>query len=439
MSGDLYRAFWRWHFYAGLLTLPFLAWLAATGSIYLFKDEIEHAVYHDLIVRADDQPALPVSQIIAATERETGGVVTQVMVPASTDETWRLRVEVGDKALTSFVDPGTARLAGSTPEGGVMKTVHDLHSLAITGTLGNALIEVAAGWGIVLIVTGIVLWWPSGRNPALALRGKPRQRLFWRDLHASIGAIGGAIILFLAMTGMPWSVFWGANVQRIVAEQGYGRPPSPGPKPWERHRKGAGHHSGAAQARVKALPWTMQAATMPHGSGHRDIGVDQATAVASSRGIRPPFSIALPQDHGDPYSISRIAKRADDARVLYLDAGSGKVLQDVSFGDFGKGAQLIEWGIATHQGQQYGNANRWVMLAGCVALLMLCLSAPVLWWKRRPSGHLAAPPRPKNARNAKPATIIAAAIGAIFPLTGVSMLVALFVDRTVFLRRATIS
>lgn len=24
-SADLYRAFWRWHFYAGLLVLPFLA------------------------------------------------------------------------------------------------------------------------------------------------------------------------------------------------------------------------------------------------------------------------------------------------------------------------------------------------------------------------------------------------------------------------------
>jgi uncharacterized iron-regulated membrane protein len=27
------RAFWRWHFYAGILCIPFILWLAATGSI----------------------------------------------------------------------------------------------------------------------------------------------------------------------------------------------------------------------------------------------------------------------------------------------------------------------------------------------------------------------------------------------------------------------
>jgi len=35
MNVSLYRAVWRWHFYAGLLILPVLAWMAATGALYL--------------------------------------------------------------------------------------------------------------------------------------------------------------------------------------------------------------------------------------------------------------------------------------------------------------------------------------------------------------------------------------------------------------------
>ncbi|RYY51963.1 MAG: PepSY domain-containing protein, partial [Comamonadaceae bacterium] len=31
----LYRRVWRWHFYAGLVCLPFLALLALTGALYL--------------------------------------------------------------------------------------------------------------------------------------------------------------------------------------------------------------------------------------------------------------------------------------------------------------------------------------------------------------------------------------------------------------------
>ena len=44
MSGA-YRAVWRWHFYAGLLVLPVLCLMALTGGLYLFKDEIDAAVY----------------------------------------------------------------------------------------------------------------------------------------------------------------------------------------------------------------------------------------------------------------------------------------------------------------------------------------------------------------------------------------------------------
>ena len=36
-----YNAVWRWHFYAGLFCIPFVIWLALTGSIYLWRPQIE--------------------------------------------------------------------------------------------------------------------------------------------------------------------------------------------------------------------------------------------------------------------------------------------------------------------------------------------------------------------------------------------------------------
>ena len=47
----LYRTIWRWHFYAGLLVLPFIFFLSITGSIYLFKPQIdrwEESAWHGL-------------------------------------------------------------------------------------------------------------------------------------------------------------------------------------------------------------------------------------------------------------------------------------------------------------------------------------------------------------------------------------------------------
>jgi uncharacterized iron-regulated membrane protein len=36
-----YRTIWRWHFYAGLFSIPLILWLSVTGSIYLFRPQIE--------------------------------------------------------------------------------------------------------------------------------------------------------------------------------------------------------------------------------------------------------------------------------------------------------------------------------------------------------------------------------------------------------------
>lgn len=429
MSDNRYRAFWRWHFYAGVLVLPFMAWLAITGGLYLFKPEIERAIYGSWVTLDAPATALPVSRLIADTERQAQGEVTQIEVPSSPTESWRMRVESGDAVRTAFVDPASGALLGTTSEGGIMKTVRDLHSLAITAPIGNALIEIAAGFAIILVVTGIVLWWPRDGRPVLALRRPVGRRRFWRDFHASTGILAAAIILFLAVTGMPWSVVWGANVQRWVGEQGLGRPKAPGPQPWERAHK---HQAG--EARAAALPWSLQQAAMPHALGLSDVGVDRAVAIATQKGLAPPFTIMLPLAPSEPYSISSVARRVQDVRAIYVDPSSGRVLQDAKYAQFGKGAQAIEWGIATHQGQQYGEPNRWLMLAGCLSLLALAISSPVMWWKRRNQGKLQTPPRPTSASVATTATATVIFLGLIYPLTGATALLIWLFDQNLLPR-----
>ncbi len=48
-----YRAVWRWHFYAGLVCIPFLIVLSITGAIYLFRPQVEAWIdrpYDSLVV-----------------------------------------------------------------------------------------------------------------------------------------------------------------------------------------------------------------------------------------------------------------------------------------------------------------------------------------------------------------------------------------------------
>lgn len=404
----LYRAVWRWHLVAGLLVLPFLAWLAVTGALYLYKPEIERAVYADWL-RVEARPALPLAEMVPRVAAQTGGRVTQVTRPALR-ESWRMTVALPDGTRrTAFVDPGDARVLGTTRAGGVMGVVRELHSLAITGPVGDALIEIAAGWTIVLVLTGVWLW---TSRPAFGARGPVRGRRFWRDLHASTGIVAGAVVLFLAVTGMPWSGVWGRGLEGLIAAGGAGRPAAP--------VAGHGQHDAAA-----TLPWSMRHQQVPIG-GTGDIGPDRAVAAARAQGIGDVWTLSLPASAGAPYLVSAPIVRADDARAVYIDAGSGRVLQDARYRDFGGGAQAVEWGIAVHQGQQYGEINRLVMLGGCIAILLLVVSAPVMWVKRRPRG-LGLPP----GRSGRGLAMLMAGAGLLFPLTGLTMLAALAAGRLV--------
>lgn len=426
-----YRAVWRWHFYAGLLVLPFLMLMALTGGLYLFKTEIDGLAYRSLShVEARAQTTSP-DRWVAAAEAVTGGKVANVLVPVRADEAARLTVRLPDGSKrTAFVDPHDARLLGVTPFGGVMETVKRLHSLVLVGSWANYVIEIVAGWAIILVATGIFMWWPRGRQVGVVtLRATdPKRRPFWRDLHAVTGLYAGAVIAFLAVTGMPWSAFWGDQYMAYVKEHGLGRPKPPA---------GAFAHAEHQDAPV-GVGWTMEGMVM-HGDHLMPAPVPARLSsvidAADSRELARPYTVSIPTDPTVAWTAARVVDRVEDTRILYIQPGTGTVQADVAYGQFGVGAKAFEWGIAVHEGRQYGWINRYVMLGGCIAIWLLAISGIVMWWKRRPprlaKGRLGAPEAPADPRTRAAVLGIVLPLSILFPLTGLSLVVALLADVTV--------
>jgi uncharacterized iron-regulated membrane protein len=426
-ASTLYRAVWRWHFIAGLLTLPFLLLLAVTGGIYLFKDEIDRFVHRDLLVVAPAAVTLSPEALAARALAVHPGTLATFVMPAAPDASAEVRIiKAGGEKLSVYVDPHDGRVLGAIPtEEKLMEVVRKLHSLAYFGTLANHLIELAAGWTIVLVVSGIYLWWPrGGSGGVVTLRGRPPQRLFWRDLHAVTGAFAGALVLFLAVSGMPWSVFWGAEVQRIAGEAGLGYPKGV----WDQVPTSAVPH----QHGVSKAPWTLGQAPMPVSAtpeaGAMPIGLDRAVAIFSARGFAPGFAVDLPAAPDGVYSATVFPDDLARQQVAHLDQYSGKVLLDVHVADYGAVARAVEWGVNVHLGQEYGLANQLAMLCACLAMLALVVSSAVMWWKRRPAHALGVPAVPANLRVGKGAALIAVTLGAIYPLVGASMVLMVLVE-----------
>ena len=443
-AGPLYRAVWRWHFIAGLLILPVLVMLAITGALYLFKPELDHLAYRAL----QDVPArvaMPASSstVVAKAEAALRGKVLQLTPSDRPDQAVRLLVRAGDgKALTAFADPYDGHLIGATPYGGIMQLVRKIHSLQKFGFWASTIVEIAAGWAIVMVGTGVFLWWPRGRGGGgVTIRGAPGQRVFWRDLHAITGLFSAAVILFLAVTGMPWSMFWGDHVQKWVTEANLYEPAAPAKitPSWMLTMDMPGMAMPARSTTSEAKPdrpWALEKAPapmsmpmpMPMAEGPK-FGLDEAMARFERLGLKRPFTVTLPEGPQGAYVGDYRPDRVEDSRTLYLDQYSGRVLGDVGFSNWGAGAKAIEWGIAVHQGQEYGPFNRYLMLAGCIAILLLAVSAIAMWWKRRPQGALGLPPAPSGRAAARAVVSVVAFVGLIYPLVGLSILVALLLER----------
>ncbi|XDF35055.1 PepSY domain-containing protein [Paracidovorax avenae] len=446
-AGSLYRAVWRWHFYAGLLVLPFLAWLAVTGGAFLFQGEIDGWVHRDLLRVAQPVPpgaARPPSALVAAALAVQPGQWFRYTPAAGPGDSANVGIATADgRRVAVYVDPGSARVLGQLPERGTLSwQIRRLHSLKVIGPVARGVIEMAAGWAVVLVATGLYLWWPRGRRGGVVtVRGRPAERVFWRDLHAVLGLGVGAILAFLALTGMPWSVFWGAQVNAWANGSHWGYP--------------AGVRvqlpmSAVPVADTLAVPWSLQQARVPvasagehagHGAGADasaagpqpvpalpPIGLDAAMAVFTRLGLAPGFGVAAPQGAGGVYTASAYPADLGRQRVVHLDQYSGRPLLDMGYADYGPVARGLEWGINVHLGQQYGVANQIVLAVACAGIVLLCVAGAVAWWKRRPAGGLGVPPLPAQPRALWVVAGMMAVAGVLLPLLGLSLLCMLAVD-----------
>ncbi|WP_102958815.1 PepSY-associated TM helix domain-containing protein [Mangrovicella endophytica] len=432
---DTYRAIWRWHFYAGLIAVPFMILLAVTGSLYLFKDEIDDTAfaYRNLVAETSTTP-LPPSELVArGLKAVPGSTLSAYREPADAAGSARIALTKDGETVYAFVDPYSGRVLDTVEKRQEFnEVVRKIHSLEYFGPYANRLIEAIAGFAIILVASGLYLWWPRRQTGGIVfVRGTPSKRVFWRDIHAVTGAFAGLFIAFLAFTGLPWSSVWGSKLTELTVATGTGYPAAL----WDSVPVSGEH----ASHKMETVGWTMEASPMPMSQdmpmAHEmpaappsPIGLDRAVAIARERGMAPRFEVTVPGDDKGVYSAAVFPHDLARARTIHIDQYSGEPLVDISYADYGAAAKAIELGINIHMGQEFGLANQLLMLATCLAIILASVSAVVMWLKRRPSGRIGVPPYPTSRRVYVGLWMLAIICGVLFPLSGFLILAMLAVD-----------
>jgi len=395
-----YNLIWRWHFYAGLIVLPVVLTLAVTGSLYLFQQEIENELYRDyLYLQSPYQGVVDHDAVIAAAKKSVNAYFVQSYQPSTTaNESAQVIVTTRDQqAFHVFVNPGTLAIQGTQNEAWrLMNIARRTHKELMLGTPGRYITELVACWLMVLILSGIYLWWPRKLpkrgtfKPDMTNTGRP----LWREFHSVFGAWASLWVLALLLTGLPWTVFWGAKLDTFAGKE------------------------ALPAAIFKQRPSSRSDASLA------EISMNTLMKRAHAEGAHHGFTIDYPWAANGTYAVTPLRHcDLDQIAYLYFDRRDGSLVDAYHWQDLGKVGRAVSFGVAFHEGRLFGPWNQWINLSAIVMVIFLCISGPVMWWKRKPANAFGAPAAPTKKPAMLPLAAIMTVLGIALPLFGASLLV----------------
>ena len=445
----IHRLVWRWHFYAGLFCLPFIVWLSITGMIYLFKPQLEPLLERRYAHVTTGLPQAASAQVAAALHAVPGGVLNAYELPTSPGAATRVLIGKGPEIIRVFVDPSSLRVLHLVGESDrFMRVIFYLHGELLLGTAGSMLVELAASWTILMLLSGLYLWWPRQRRLAGVFYPRLGQgsRTFWRDIHAVTGVWVSCFALFLLVSGLPWSKSWGGMLQAL--RQGTTTHPVT-TQDWS---IGSAHDRATAALQnaparplpPASVPASMHRSSMPGMSmpGDADTAAAGADYTAIDRllpgvlaqRLAAPVLIAPPSRFAATWTArSEVADRPLRAELV-LDGASGAVITRTDFAQHPLLDRIIGYGVAIHEGQLFAPLNQLFGVFTALGMITLSASAVVLWWRRRPAGYLGAPSAHPGVRYPRVLIGLLLLLGVLLPLLGTSMVIVLLLERLVLAR-----
>jgi uncharacterized iron-regulated membrane protein len=212
------KVIYKIHLWLGLSIGLIVFVLAITGCIYAFQTEIQDKTQPYRFVAAQQKPFLPPSQIQQIAEQALPNKAIHSVLYAD-----------GSRAavVTFFhFEPSYYYLVYINPYTGEVLKVKDMDTdffrfilnghfyLWLPPTIGQPVVASATLVFVLMLLTGIVLWFPKNRAAAkqrftIKWNAKWRRQNF--DLHSVLGFYSLWVALLFAFTGLVWGFEWFAK------------------------------------------------------------------------------------------------------------------------------------------------------------------------------------------------------------------------------------
>jgi len=360
------RKFWLdVHLWIGAGLLIALIPLSVSGSILVWHDPIDRALYASRYATTEGKASLPASAYAQAAQAAFGAEakLTQIRYPSEPGDpvvaVGRMNVEPGPggrpRTLNAWLNPADARVLGT---GEVAKqftqVLHRLHGSLMIPEVGRKVVG-WLGWAMfVSCATGLWLWWPRRGGFLKGLRWtRGDSQLF--NLHHLIGFWVCIPLAVLSLTGVYISF---PQTSRAL----FGLPPPP--------PRAAGPNRFAPP-----IP-------------QPQLGMDQAVAVALAD--NPGAAVAevnVPTRGKDPaWRVGVKAPGAERAKTVQVVDATGVVKKGRDGGGGGGGgggpdpvSRLMR---QVHDGNEMGLVWQVIIFLGGIAPAVLGVTGVVMWLRR---------------------------------------------------------
>jgi uncharacterized iron-regulated membrane protein len=192
--------------------------IAITGCIYAFQAEIQDATQSYRFVKQQEQSFLPPSVLEAEARKVLGDKHLHAVLYSGSER--------AAQVISFSFDPAYYDIVYLNPYTGSIIKVKDMETdffhivldghyyLWLPPAIGQPVVATATLIFVVMLISGIILWWPRKKKDAkqrFTIKWEARWRRKNYDLHNVLGFYAAGIALVFALTGLVWGFQWFAT------------------------------------------------------------------------------------------------------------------------------------------------------------------------------------------------------------------------------------
>lgn len=223
------------HLWVGLISGAIVFIVSITGCFYAFQQEIKDALEPWRFVEAQETGYVPPSVLLDTAAKYIPNAQPSGLTYGN--ETGAAAVgfsgtENGKRTFSVvFMDPYTGEFLKKQqtvggPEFDFFRFIIDGHrALWLPYNIGRPIVGVATLCFLILLVSGMVMWWPkkwnrSNRKKSFNIKWRGSFKRVNYDLHNVLGFYSLLLAFALAVTGLVWSFTWFDNALYFLASGG---------------------------------------------------------------------------------------------------------------------------------------------------------------------------------------------------------------------------